>query len=274
MDKKLHYQMICIDLDGTLLNGEKQLSKKNADALKKASDAGIELCIATGRDYQGASFLRELHIPENLSCLNGGRVFSHGIELVSAVMDKKVVLNTIEIIQRFQTHGIINCKETILFINGVPNGFKKMLESTNNSLVKYKEITYEEIKREIERDTFEIQKICVQESYLKRLEEIRAVLLQEVEAQVAKSDVDYLDIYTKGQSKWSGIEKLLCHLQIPIEKCVCIGDNENDVEMVQNAGFGIAMGNANETVKRIAKKITSTNELDGVAYAIENWILS
>ena len=92
------------------------------------------------------------------------------------------------------------------------------------------------------------------------------------EKSVAKSDVDYLDVFRKGQSKWTGIQTLLDYLGISDRQCVAFGDNENDLEMIANAGLGIAMENGVDMVKAVAGHITLSHEEAGVAYGIRTWV--
>ena len=75
---------------------------------------------------------------------------------------------------------------------------------------------------------------------------------------------------TKGES----VKELAEHLNIKQEEVMAIGDNENDLSMIEYAGLGVAMGNAVDSVKSIANKITKTNDEDGVAYAINEWVLN
>lgn len=82
-----------------------------------------------------------------------------------------------------------------------------------------------------------------------------------------------LEINYKDVSKGNAIKSLLDKYNIKEEELVCIGDNENDISMIKLAGLGIAMGNAISEVKNIADYITDTNKRDGVAKAIEKFIL-
>ena len=77
-----------------------------------------------------------------------------------------------------------------------------------------------------------------------------------------------------GTSKGNGVKVLADKYNIPPEEIICVGDSENDISMIQYAGLGIAMGNATEEVKMAADYITDTNENEGVAKAIERFILN
>ena len=76
-----------------------------------------------------------------------------------------------------------------------------------------------------------------------------------------------------GCTKASGVTTLAQHLNIPMEQVMAIGDNSNDREMLETAGWGVAMGQASEPVKAIANAVTASNQDDGVAVAIERYAL-
>ena len=76
-----------------------------------------------------------------------------------------------------------------------------------------------------------------------------------------------------GCSKASGITALANYLNIPLQQVMAIGDNNNDIQMLRTAGWGVAMGNASEAVKAAAQAITASNWEDGVAQAIERYAL-
>ncbi|MDT8719364.1 HAD family hydrolase [Clostridium sp. 19966] len=85
--------------------------------------------------------------------------------------------------------------------------------------------------------------------------------------------MNYFEFYSRANTKASGIQKVLDSLNIPLENSYAFGDGENDIEMLSTVGCGIAMGNAKDSVKRYAKKVTDTVQNDGVALEIESFIL-
>ena len=84
----------------------------------------------------------------------------------------------------------------------------------------------------------------------------------------------YTEITNKNVNKWSAIEYLIDILGIKPEEVVAIGDNINDIEMIQNSGLGIVMGNSNPKMKEIADKIVSDNNNEGVLEAIQKYIIN
>jgi len=99
-------------------------------------------------------------------------------------------------------------------------------------------------------------------------------LRQFEDLEVVSSFKDNFEVMCKGVSKGRGVEVLANMYGFKREEVICIGDNENDLSMIRYAGLGIAMGNAEEEVKSEADFITRSNDEDGVAYAIDKFILS
>ena len=89
---------------------------------------------------------------------------------------------------------------------------------------------------------------------------------------MAKSDDFFVDVNPREVNKGKGVAILARHLSVPMEQVMCIGDNENDLEMVEMAGIGVAMGNAVETVKCAADYVACDNDHAGVAEAIHRFI--
>ena len=83
----------------------------------------------------------------------------------------------------------------------------------------------------------------------------------------------YLFINRKGGNKASAVERLCKYFGITMSEAITMGDDRNDIDMLEEAGLGIAMGNAHETIKKVADYVTASNEEDGVALALEKFLL-
>ena len=83
----------------------------------------------------------------------------------------------------------------------------------------------------------------------------------------------YTEVSSKNVDKWFAIEKVMELENIKKEEVMALGDNNNDIVMIKNAGLGVAMGHSNEQVKKVADYITVDNNEDGVAKAIEQYVL-
>ena len=270
----MQYRLLCIDLDGTLLDEKKQLSRENIDAVRRAFDNGLQICIASGRTAESAAeYLEAIGITGNVVALNGGQVFSSGIELYRARMKTELVLYMIEIIRHSGVKGFLNNGIGSIVLNGLTKAHERALHEGKLKIDSFRQMTCDEAREAVLAGQETIAKISVQSSRPEELEAVRRTVAAEQNVAMAKSDEDYLDIFTEGQSKWSGIRRLLAHLNVLSEQCVCFGDNENDFEMIRSAGLGIAMGNAQLRIKEAADFLTLKNSEHGVAYGIDTLVL-
>lgn len=270
----MNYQLLCVDLDGTLLDENKQLPPKNRAAVRQAWESGMEICIASGRGAESAGeYLEEMDIAGNVIALNGGQVLCHGKEIFRTEMTWEIIEPVLRIVEEMKLMAYFNDGEKTLALNESFSSIQRRLAGNSRLLKSYRVETPESLERKIVSGEQKIVKISIREDNLERLEEVRKRITSRVSAQAAKSDVNYLDVFPSGQSKWTGIEKLLAHLHIPAENCVCFGDNENDREMLEKAGLGIAMGNSGLDLKARADFVSLGNGDCGVAYGIHIWVL-
>ncbi len=270
----MNYQLLCVDLDGTLLDEKKQLPPQNCAAVRQAWEQGIEICIASGRGAQSAGeYLERMGITGSVAALNGGQVVCHGKEIYRARMAWEVMEPLLRIAEELELVCYLNDGKGTLAVNEDEASVRNRLKENPRLLQTYQVVTVEDVRERIRSGQLSVSKVSIREDDLARLEEIRRRIVAEVRAEVAKSDVNYLDIFPSGQSKWTGIEKLLEALHFPAAHCVCFGDNENDREMLERAGLGIAMGNASLDLKIRADFVTRGNQECGVAYGIHTWVL-
>jgi hydroxymethylpyrimidine pyrophosphatase-like HAD family hydrolase len=94
------------------------------------------------------------------------------------------------------------------------------------------------------------------------------------QATIVQALPDMMEILPVGASKGAGVQMLLDHMEVPIDQVMALGDGENDIEMLSMVGWGVAMANGTERTKAVAKAVTSSNDEDGVAKAVQDFILS
>lgn len=266
------YKMLAVDMDGTLLNSNRTISKVNKEAIKKAMEKDVKVVITSGRALIGlVNFLNEVHLTgENqyLIANNGGTIYRasdfeciaykglRGRDLVKAyALSKEFGLNMIA----YTHEGAIAAEE---------NEFTRFeIEYGGNpvKIIDFNSDIYDED---------EITKILFSQS-----EELLAKTSLEIpeeffnEYNVVKTMPIVLEVMNKDCNKGYAVKVLADKLGIKKEEIICIGDQANDIEMLTYAGIGIAMGNAIDEVKAVAQYVTSDNDNDGVAKAIEKFIL-
>ncbi|GFZ33105.1 haloacid dehalogenase [Clostridium zeae] len=256
---------VFFDIDGTLidcLNGLTDITPRVKKAIRELQAKGNYVFIATGRPY---AFLNEVILNfgfDGFVFTNGSYVKVGDKCIHKEAMEKEVVK---EMVDKFEELGV----EYIL--QGEEYSY---IKDDHKALHSYYD-TYSISKKYLlgdfeleEVESYKIEMLCKDQKgidYCTSIEKDRFSCLN-------NSDGSF-ELYSKTNSKASGILKVLEFLDIPVENSYAFGDGLNDIEMLSTVGCGIAMGNANDFVKSHAKKVTDTVQNDGVALEIETFIL-
>lgn len=267
----LPYSIIALDLDGTLTNSEKNITPRTFDALMKAQREGVRLVLASGRPTFGiAALANQLQLADYggyVLSYNGGRIIDWCEKTVifSQVVDQKLVPILYDFAEKAQLPIVTYLPEAILAsknegeylaeearINGMP------VVVAQNFVEKAMQIAGGSTKFLIPGEP----------ELLVQLEsEMKAALSEQME--VFRSAPFFLELPPKGIDKAQSLQRLLTHLGLERESLMAFGDGFNDLSMIQFAGQGVAMANAVEEVKSIADFVTTSNEEDGIAHALE-----
>lgn len=270
---------IVLDIDGTLLNDEKQLTAQTKEALIAAQKNGIKLILASGRPTSGMlKYADGLQMDQHNGLVisyNGAHVLdvSTQKELFSqplSIEQSKTILNHLK---QFDVKPMI-AKDNYMYVNDVFDG---LLDLTFHE-GPFNIIEYESRGGNFqlcEKDDlatfvdFPLHKILVaaQPDYLQEnWQKLYAPFEQSVNG--VFSAPMYFEFTDKGIDKANALEQTLKPLGIDREHIISFGDGHNDLSLIHYAGVGIAMGNAVEELKSAADKITSSNNEDGIAEAL------
>lgn len=270
MDIKRNIQYIVLDLDGTLLNDEHTLSDRNKDAIKKAMEQGVKVIIATGKTRTGAeSVIATLN-------LDTPGVYVQGLILYNA---DGTVRQELALDATVARHAIQHA-ESMGFDVVAYSGNRlicKRVEDSIAKIVDFGEPQPEAIGSLINHvNSLKMNKLIVLGGNQRKMKALRWQLEQQIGGKVSFTDggvLTSLEILPKGTGKGQGVKTLLRQLAANPENVMAIGDAENDVEMLQVAGFAVAVKNAAEKTKAVADEVVSSNNDDGVAEAIERFVL-
>ena len=260
------------DIDGTLLNNNGKLS----DYTKKIiGECNIPLTLVSARSPQKMeSILNDLGVGGIHIAFNGAMVFKKentkftilNKEILNRELARKLVL---DIRSKFSKVGISLYDDenwNVDVINKVIEREKKVVK-VNYNLVNFNQYFYENLK-EVYKVSFIEEDIEV----FKKLVNYVEVNYSDEKITIQKSLSGYLEITHVNAKKSLGIEYVMKLKNIDRESTVAFGDGENDISMLQSAGYSIVMGNASDKVKEYADFITKSNNEDGVAYVIEKII--
>lgn len=259
------YQLIAIDIDGTLLNDKKEILEETKNDIIEAHQKGKVIAISTGRAYYPAmKYFSQFDFNIPLILFNGGRVrMSHA--------DSDIYSKTFDNDLANKIFNIINDNDgTCCFWSGDAVYFNK----DNNYCQYYATLT--SIKPIIINEDFILKDINKFIWFDKpdNLKMIQNNILSIVDGiNYFKSQLEMLEIVPCGVSKGDALKFLADYLKIDVSQVIAIGDDENDISMIKYADLGVAMGNAKEIVKECSNYICDTNNHNGVGKVIRKFML-
>ncbi len=258
--------LLCTDLDGTLLRKDKTISPENLRAIEHFKSHGGLFTFVTGRmPYSASEIIRILSPNAPIGCINGGGLYDHraGTYIWKQAISPDV-LDMVEAADRaLPDIGIqVNTFDGIWFSKENPamELFRKVTGDPN--LVRH--------YREIDEPMAKIVFGDTNEDGLLRLIELLHAHPLAHNFDFVRSEKILYEIMPKGIHKGKAIEKLAEHLRIDPRRTIAVGDYNNDVGMLREAGIGIAVANASEEAKAAADLITVSNEEHAIARVISD----
>lgn len=257
--------LLVTDLDGTLLKHDQSISKENVEAIEYFKANGGKFTIVTGRVPCALAGIDEIVKPNApLGCVNGGAIYdAEQKKIVWAETADREILEFIAYIDKEMptvSHQI-NTTEHIWFTkSNDAMDYLRRVSKVENLTCHYSEVT-EPILKILFAD-FDL------DNMKKVTELIKSHPLIEKYDSVS-SEPMYYEVLPKGISKGVAIPKLCEILGIGIDRTIAVGDNNNDVTMLEVAGLGVAVSNATENAKQAADKVTVSNEESAIAKIIE-----
>ena len=257
------------DMDGTLLLPDHSLSQRTIEAVRSLREAGVLFSLATGRPPKAMlQQIEALGVDLPTAAFNGGTIVNpDGSLLVAHYLPATAALTTLTLFADLPDI------EVWVFSGGDwllkdPDG--PMVPREQHGLG-YPPVAVESFEPYLQH----IDKIVAASNNAELLIELEAQLLPKVEgqAQVSRSQPIYLDVTAMRANKGDALATLAEFLGVPLAQTAALGDGGNDPAMFHRAGLSIAMGQAEEAVKRQAHRVTGTNTEDGAAQAIERYIL-
>lgn len=264
------YKLVAFDLDGTLLGEELLLRPRVLSAVASMRERGIAGCIVTGRMYRAAlPFVRQLHFTAPVVCYQGAAVIDpqtddvlQDVPLANAQaleLDAYAHSNGLHI--QLYANDRYYCEERNHYsdlyakISGVEPivvpSLSEQFESwdaTKAVIIAEPEVVEEHLPR--------VRSLCGDRAY------------------VTRSIPWFIEVMNAKVNKGKSLEIVARHLDVPMEQVLAVGDSWNDAPLLQAAGFGVAMGSAPAELREIADAVVADVENDGVAEALERFVLA
>jgi Cof subfamily protein (haloacid dehalogenase superfamily) len=260
--------LIAIDLDGTLLKDDKTVSAHTKGVLKQAMELGHHVVISTGRPFRGSErYYEELGLTTPIINFNGAFIH-HPKNPDWGTYHSPLELDT--------AHNIV---KTCLDFN-VKNVIAEVLDDvyfhyeddfiTNTFMIDPTQMSVGNLQDSLNHDPTSIL-IRPHDHHVKELRELlKAQHAEVIDHRVWAAPWNIIEVVKSGLNKAVGLKRVAEDLNVPQDRVIAFGDEDNDFEMIEYAGHGIAMGNAIPELKNISNGVTKTNEEDGIAYFLED----
>lgn len=281
-------RIIALDLDGTLLDSEKRLSEVNRAALARAAEKGVLIVPTTGRFFgMMPPAVRDLPFVRYAITINGAQVYDRETDtaIVRDEIPLDMALGVMEVLDRFDV--IYDCYRQNWGWMTAALQEKAADYATNEhylKMVREFRKPVPELKAHLKAtaNDGDVQKIMlfarntqVSDLSSQVLDAIRLELAARFpEIKVTSSTWNNIELNIRTAHKGNALKRFAEHLGLGLANCMAFGDGMNDFTMVEAAGLGVAMANAEPEVKRVAKWIAPSNDDDGVAAGLEEWVLN
>lgn len=270
-------KLIALDLDGTTLNNDRVISRANRTALEEAIQRGVNVVIATGRTYSA--------LPEDVFRIRGIQyVLTSNGAIITDLREKKAIYeNCIAPTAVEQAVELLKQYEFMVeaFTEGQAYIEKSFYDNIKETRLSFRHVDYVLSTRQPVEGLYDfilahkahIENINVNFDDQKDRARMREVLSGLENTTLTTSFDHNLEIGGATTSKAAALRELEHILDVRPEEMMAIGDSPNDVAMLRLAGMPVAVGNAKDEVKAVAKYVTATNHEDGVAQAVRKFVL-
>ncbi|MBF0819607.1 Cof-type HAD-IIB family hydrolase [Streptococcus acidominimus] len=267
-------KLLALDMDGTLLNSQKELTKPQIEAIHKAVENGVKLVLCTGRMLTGVRpYFDQLGLDaENEYVIVNNGCSTHQTSDWKLIDWAELSPEQIKYLATFLPESAMQLtlfdEDHYYVLEDEPNQYSRAdasLVSVEPTILSMEDATNQS------RHLFQAMFVGTEEA-TEAFERKHAATLRK-DFDVVRSQDVLLEILPTGTNKASALQTLAERLQILPEEIMAIGDANNDIETLEFAGLSIAMGNASDRIKSLADDITDTNDQDGVAKAIYKHII-
>ena len=274
-------KLIALDMDGTLFNSQNEISKKDREKLKRATEAGVAVAVATGRAYAELpiEMLYEAGIRYAITG-NGSAVYRLPDKecIFSNCLDNEVVcaiireLKPLDIYYDIYVDGLVYCPKSVC------HNIRKMdMPESLHEHIERTRIVVEDLEDYIRSCGKSVEKTTLNFAYLEDgtclgKAESAAILDRYPQVEYLSGGFHNWEFTKAGVNKGTGLRFLAEHIGVPMEFTMACGDSENDLSMLRAAQVAVAMENAKPAVKKESNYITLSNDESGVAHAIEYFV--
>ncbi len=262
-------KLIATDLDGTLLDSAGKISERNKAALLAAKERGVYVTICTGRMFSSTKrFAAQLGIEIPVICYNGAMVRKPDGEMLSHLPLEMGLARRLLAIFKERDVYVQSYVDDVLYVRDED-------EEEFQMYMRHFGVTGHAIGSELYTPAVAPTKLLAVGDTVDGAETMMYELQEKfgAEVYVTRSNADFVEMMDPRAGKGRALATLAESLGVSMDEVLAIGDGENDAEMIESAGFGLAMANGRRRPKSVAKEIAPSNDEDGVAWAVEKYVL-
>ncbi len=268
----MDYKMLVLDLDGTLTNKKKEITPYTKEVLIKAQQAGVKIVLASGRPTYGIIPLaKELELDQYngfILAFNGGQIIEcHTGKTIYQKTFEKEEVNLLDKLAKENKVAVLTYEDKFIITEKKEDKYVQIESMITHMKIK-------EVKSFSEYVNFPVTKCLLVEDgdYLAKVEKkIKDVVGNMLS--VYRSEPYFLEIMPQNVDKAASLRRLLRYLGLSKEEMIACGDGFNDQSMIEYAGLGVAMRNAQEEVKKVADYVAPSNDEEGVAHVVTKFVL-
>ncbi len=270
-------KMVALDLDGTTLNNKREITERTRRSFEKAADKGVHIVVSTGRTFSALPpQLYEIPSVQYAITSNGAHInlMKTGESVFDSFLSEQAVSEIVRLYEKLDCEIEIFMDGQAFIDESYYNYIKEFgLSYRSAEYVLWSRKPVKGIAQKLLDNSSRIENVNFCFKTIEMLEDARAEIEAIPEATITSSFQNNLEVGGPDTSKKAALIELMSMLDIDRSELMCCGDAPNDIAMIEYAGLGVAVGNAWGGTADHADYITGTNEEDGVAQAIEQFVL-
>ena len=279
MNMKLRFPFLFLDLDGTLLNAQKRISLSDYNAIRLYRSLGGRIFLASGRSPISVEWIAScIGAEHSYIAFNGAHICVDCNLVYENIFEEDEVRFLYSLADEYNLECLAYTRDTMV-LDQISNFSKRWIEQiiplgyleSNHARISFQKKSNIVYRRDF-HGLSSVLKIVVLPSNIEQYETFYKIL-SGFSFQLNRTP-RYIEITKRGSDKYTGLQKILSHLNLSAKKAMSIGDNENDYTMMKGTGFSVAVENATEEIKSISNAIVSSNNNNGVSEAINTYALT
>ncbi len=270
------YRVIALDLDGTLLNKQKQILPESLKALAEAQTAGVRVVVVTGRHHVAIHpFYQALNLDTPAICCNGTYLYNYQDKKVITAnpLEKAQAQSVLDRLQQYDIHGLVYVDDAMLYEKPSDHVVRSLAWSDTLPLAQRPNLLQVDSLAQAVADAEAIWKFATSYPDIPKLQAFAKTIEQDLGLACEWSWHDQVDIAQAGNSKGKLLQQWVESEGLSMSQVVAFGDNYNDLSMIEAAGLGVAMGNSDDAIKARADLVIGDNESPVIADVIRQRIL-